>query len=180
MAKAKNVGQVQRVEINNLMITNAIRIYSHWKQLDAEVRSISTRGVNFPSELSEQFGCYVLGYLWNKENAGDAYDPVNNRIIEMKGSGSDEDDLSSFSPDECFDELVFLKVRKNEDSIYIYETGINSDGLKKIKVNSTQTVEDQQRQGRRPRFSVEKQIIKANGIKPTYKLDILNKKIIKL
>lgn len=174
------IEQTNLVTIDALRIRNAIDIYFHWKQLDAEVRAISTRGINLPAELSEIFACYVLKYQQNKGSGGDAYDPHNDRIIEMKGSGSERDDLSSFSPSESFDELVFCKINKNDDCAIIYETGINSEQLKDIKVSSTQTVRDQQAQGRRPRFSVEDKIIKALGIQPTYKFDLRNKEIIKL
>lgn len=180
MAKAKKVEKIGYIEINPLMMNNAIRIYMHWKQLDGEVRTISTRGVNFPGELSELFACYVLGYLWNKDGEGDAYDPKNDRIIEMKGSGSDRDDLSSFSPSEHFDELVFIKANKDEDAIYIWNTGVNSEELKTIKVNSKETVADKQALGQRPRFSVQKQIIAARGLTPDYKFDVLTREIVKL
>lgn len=174
------VEKIGYIEINPLMVNNAIRIYQHWKQLDSEVRTISTRGVNFPGELSELFACYVLGYKWNKDGGGDAYDPSTNRIIEMKGSGSDNDDLSSFSPSEKFDELVFIKANKNEDVIYIYNTGIDSDALGEIQVSKKEKVKDQQRAGKRPRFSVEKNIIKAKKLEPSYKLDILTREITKM
>ena len=180
MAKTKKVEKIGYIEINPLMMTNAIRIYMHWKQLDGEVRTISTRGVNFPGELSELFACYVLGYLWKKDGEGDAFDPKTNRIIEMKGSGSDGDDLSSFSPDENFDELVFIKANKDEDAIYIWNTGVNSDELKQIKVNKKQTLADKQAEGNRPRFSVQKKIIAAKGLTPDYKFDILSREIIDL
>ena len=180
MVRKKKVEQIGFIEINPLMIRNAIDIYYHWKQLDAEVRTISTRGQNFPGELSEIFACYTLGYQWKKKGEGDAFDPKTNRIIEMKGSGSNNNDLSTFSPSEYFDELVFIKANKNEDAIYIWNTGVNSDELKKIMVNKTQTLEDKQKEGNRPRFSVETKIIKAKGLTPDYKFDIRNKEIIKL
>jgi len=174
------VEDIGYIEINSLMMNNAIRIYQHWKQLDSEVRTISTRGINFPGELSELFACYVLGYLWNKESGGDAYDKKNRRFIEMKGSGSERDDLSSFSPSEKFDELVFIKANKNEDIIYIYNTGIDSIALGEIQVNKTQKLKDQQREGKRPRFSIEDKIIRANNLTPDYSLNLLTREIKKL
>lgn len=168
------------VEINSIMINNAIRIYQHWKQLDAEVRTISTRGVNFPGELSELFACYVLGYKWKKKGGGDAFDEQNHRIVEMKGSGSENDDLSSFSPSEEFDELVFVKADKNNDAIYIWFTGVDSEELKSIRVNRTQTVGDKQQEGNRPRFSIQKEIIRARGLTPDYKFDLLTREIVNL
>ena len=168
------------IDIDRLTLSNAIRIYQHWKQLDGEVRAISTRGVNFPSELSEIFACYTLGYLWKKKGGGDALDPSGNRIIEIKGSGSESDDLSSFSPSEYFDELIFIKADKNEDALYIWCTGVDSQELRHIPVNNRKTVGDHQDEGKRPRFSIEKKIIAARGLHPNYKFDIMNKEIIAL
>lgn len=176
----RNIEEIRYIDISPLMINNAIRIYQHWKQLDTEVRTISTRGVNFPGELSEIFACYALGYKLNKATGGDAYDSSTDRIIEMKGSGSEKDDLSSFSPSEDFDELVFIKVKKEEDIIDIYCTGINSEQLKQIPVNRTETVGDHQREGRRPRFSIEDKIIRPNGIAPTCKFNLLTRQVINL
>ena len=180
MNMPRRVENPEYVEINAIMINNAIRIYQHWKQLDAEVRTISTRGVNFPGELSELFACYVLGYKWKKKGGGDAYDEANNRVVEMKGSGSENDDLSTFSPSEAFDELIFVKANKDEDAIYIWLTGIDSEELKTIPVSRTQTVGDKQNEGNRPRFSVQKKIIEVRGLTPDYKFDVLTREIINL
>ena len=57
---------------------------------------------------------------------------------------------------------------------------MDSNDLKKIKVNSTETVEDQQKQKRRPRFSVIKFIINERGLEPYAKIDLRTQKITKL
>ena len=176
----RKIETINFIKIDAQRITQTCRIYSHWKQLDAEIRTLSTRGVNFPGELSENFACYALGYLLNKGKGGDAYDPKTDKIIEMKGTGADTDDLSSFSPSEEFDELVFVKLNKKEDCIYIYETGVDSEDLKHILVNRKETVGDQQKVGKRPRFSVYKKIIEPNNIKPSVKFDIISKEITRL
>lgn len=49
--------------------------------------------------------------------------------------------------------------------------------LKEIKVNSKQTLKDQQAQGRRPRFSIIKFIIEPKKIEPIAKINIRNLKI---
>ena len=174
MSKIDNLDLVQ---IDTLRVRKSIDAYFHWKQLDAEIRTLSTRGLNFPSEISEALACYACGYLLNKGTGGDAYDPARDFIIEMKASSSTGP--SSFSPKESFDELVFIKLDRYEDCIYIYLTGVNSDGLRKIKVSSTETVGDQQAKGRRPRFHIEDMIIKPRGIQPYAKFDLRNKEVIK-
>lgn len=173
-----SIDQLNLISIDTMRIRKTIDIYFHWKQLDAEVRTLSTRGLNFPAEISENLACYACGYLLNKAAGGDAYDPKRNFVIEMKASSSSGP--SSFSPVENFDELVFIKLNKNEDCIYIYNTGVNSQMLKGIKVNATETVGDKQAKGQRPRFNIENAIINPLGLKPTIKFDIRNKEVIKL
>lgn len=163
-----------------------IDIYFHWKQLDAEIKTLSgTRGINFPSEISEYLACYALGIMVNKQSlngdAVDMNDPDNPKIIEIKGSSTNETSApNSFSPREHFDDLVFVRLDKHNDILKIYRLGISSNDLKKIKVNRTQTVEEQQKQGRRPRFSIQDKIVAGRNLKPTAIFYIRDKKIEKL
>ncbi len=132
--------------------------------------TLSTRGINFPSEISENIVCYTCGYFLNKGSSGDAIDPNGNRIIEIKGSSSTGP--SSFSPSERFDELVFVKLNKQNDTLLIYLTGINNVSLGNIYVNATETVLEQQQAGRRPRFNIEDKIIKPFNIQPSFLFDL--------
>lgn len=182
----EKVKDMELVKVDSQRIKSIIDIYFHWKTLDAEIKTISgTRGINFPSELSEYMVAYALSLHVNKKSAsGDAVDLSNKdnpKIIEIKGcSAEDNTAPSSFSPSESFDELIFARLIKSEDKLYIYETGYNSINLGKIKVNNKQTLHDQQLEGRRPRFSIYNKIIKPNGIKPTVIFDIRNKEIIRM
>lgn len=180
---------VERIEKMELVKVDAARIkqvvdtYFHWKTLDAEIKILSgTRGINFPSELSEYMACYALGILVNKKGTeGDAVDlsnPDTPLIIEIKGSSAEKTSApNSFSPSENFDDLVFVRLEKYDDILKIYRTGINSEKLKGIKVNSTETVEDQQKQGRRPRFSIQKEIVEALNLEPDVIFNIRDKTI---
>ena len=177
------VEEMKLVKVDSQRIKSVIDIYYHWKQLDTEIRTLSgTRGINFPSEISEYLACYALNLYVNKEGTnGDAVDcsnPEHPIIIEIKGSSADETSApNSFSPSEHFDDLVFVRLEKRDDILKIYRLGINSEDLKQIKVNKTQTVADQQKQGRRPRFSIQNMIVDAQGLKPTVIFDIRNKEI---
>lgn len=181
MPASRKIEGMDLVTIDTLRINKTIDAYFHWKQLDMEIRTLSTRGINFPSEISENLACYALGYMLNKASGGDAYDPASDRIIEMKGSSADADSApSSFSPSELFDELVFIKLDKFDDCIYIYNTGVDSNELKQIKVNANETVLDKQNKGQRPRFSIMDKIISAKGLTPDVKFDLRNKTVTKL
>lgn len=182
----ERIEKMELVNVDSQRIKTVIDIYYHWKQLDAEIRTLSgTRGINFPSEISEYLTCYALGLMVNKEGSnGDAVDmtnPTKPQIIEIKGSSAEESSApSSFSPTEHFDELVFARLDKNADTLKIYRLGINSNDLKQIKVSKTQTVGDQQRQGRRPRFSIQDKIVDKLGLKPNVIFYIREKKIERL
>lgn len=147
------------ITVDEHRIQTTIDVYFQWKTLDIMLSTLSTRGINFPSEISENIVCYTCGYFLNKGSSGDAIDPNGNRIIEIKGSSSTGP--SSFSPSERFDELVFVKLNKQNDTLLIYLTGINNVSLGNIYVNATETVLEQQQAGRRPRFNIEDKIIKA-------------------
>lgn len=180
MSNSKKVKKIDLVNVDDMRIDHTINIYFEWKQLDARVRTLSTRGLNFPSELSENLVCFAAGLLLNKGSAGDAFDPVTNKIYEIKGTSTIEnDDLSSFSPSEEFDELIFAELNRFNDSVDIYFTGMNSEKLKLIKVNKTETLKQKQEKGQRPRFSIKKKIIEPNNLRPTYTFDLRKRKVIK-
>lgn len=130
MAKIKDY---DLITVDEHRIQTTIDVYFQWKTLDIMLSTLSTRGINFPSEISENIVCYICGYWLNKGSAGDAIDPNGNRIIEIKGSSSTGP--SSFSPSERFDELVFVKLNKQNDTLLIYLTGINNISLGNIYVN---------------------------------------------
>lgn len=171
------------VAVDTARMKQVVDTYFHWKTLDAEIRLLSgTRGINFPSELSEYMACYALGLYVNKnKSAGDAVDmsdPTHPKIIEIKGSSAEETSApNSFSPSEHFDDLVFVRLEKYDDVLKIYRLGINSTELGAIKVNEKQTVADQQKQGRRPRFSIQDKIVTARGLKPDAIFYIRDKKV---
>ena len=186
MSNTKKIEKIELVQVDSQRIKTVIDIYFHWKQLDAEIKTLSgTRGINFPSEISEYLACYALGIMVNKQSSnGDAVDmndSDNPKIIEIKGSSANETFApNSFSPREHFDDLVFVRLDKHNDILKIYRLGISSNDLKKIKVNRTQTVEEQQKQGRRPRFSIQDKIVAGRNLKPTAIFYIRDKKIEKL
>jgi len=168
LSMAKKIKTYDLITVDEHRIQTTVNAYFQWKTLDTMLATLSTRGINFPSEISENIVCYTCGYQLNKGSGGDAIDPNGNRIIEIKGSSSTGP--SSFSPSEHFDELVFVKLDKQNDTLLIYLTVINSDKLGDIEVNSSETLREQQKSGRRPRFNIESKIIKPLHIRPSYLL----------
>ena len=166
------------VIVDKARFLDAVEMYFLWKELDQRIRSSATRGINFPETISEALACYALGFKWNKGSGGDAMNGDN--VIEFKATSNWNRDTTSFSPSENFDNLYFLRLDKRNDELYIYDTGLNSDRLKQIKVNKIETVEHQQQSGRRPRFSMISFIIEPQGLNPIIKVNIREKKVIKL
>lgn len=162
---------VDLVEIDGARINDVSRLYFLWKDLNLGLRNFVSRGINFPEAISEPLACYALGYKWNKGSGGDAV-THDGRIVEMKATSNFDGDLSSFGPVTTFDDLYFLRLHQRDNQLYIYNLGLNGETLGDIAANKTQTVRDQQLQGRRPRFSIIKQIIEPQNLQPEVIFDI--------
>lgn len=179
----EQIKKMDLVAVDAARINKVIDIYFHWKDLDTEIRTISgSRGINFPSELSEYMVCYTLNFMLNKASGGDAVDFNSNppKLIEIKACSADDINApSSFSPEENFDELIFARLERYDDELLIYRTGINSETIKSIKVNKKETFADQQKQNRRPRFGVYKTIIQPMQLEPVAILNLRTRKIIR-
>ncbi len=165
------------IVIDKSRFKDAVRAYWLWKELNNYIKNSHNRGINFPETISEAMTCYALDLRLNRGSGGDAVDPRTNEVIEIKASSNWDRDTTSFSPSEQFDHLYFARLKQREDELYIYDLGISSEELKQINVNRTQTVEDQQRQGRRPRFSVINKIITERGYQPLCYIDIRKEQV---
>ncbi|MEB7825604.1 Bsp6I family type II restriction endonuclease [Staphylococcus chromogenes] len=168
------------VKIDKSRFNDMIKAYFLWKELNSLIKNSHTRGINFPEIISESLLCYALDYKLNRGTGGDAYDEGNNKVIECKATSNFDKDTSSFSPNEEFDRLYFLRLYQRDDELYIYDTEYDSEKLKFVQVNKKQTLGDQQKQGRRPRFSIIKQIIDKDNIQPIAKIDLRKGKVIRL
>lgn len=174
MAKIK---KDELINIDKSRFNDAVKAYFLWKELNALVKNSHTRGVNLPEAVSEPLVCKANDYLLNKGSGGDAYDEKNKLIIEIKATSNFNKDTTSFSPNEKFDELHFARLNQREDKFYLYNLCINSEKLKQIRVNEKESLGDQQKQGRRPRFSIIKEIIEKNGLEPYAEIDMRSKLI---
>jgi len=96
----------------------------------------------------------------------DCYQTENNRRIQIKAC-SVLPDLTSFGPKSVWDDLYFLDFLRGgqwDGSFDIYL--IDNELIYNHPVNSDETLWDQQQQGRRPRFSIYRDIIEPNHIMP--------------
>lgn len=171
---------MELVTVDKSRFNDIIEAYFLWKKLNSIIKQSHTRIINFPETISEGLVCYATGFKLIRGSEGDALDEQSNSIVEIKATSNYTKDTTSFGPKEQFDILFFARLNQDDDIIYIYNTGYNSGDVKRIMVNSTETVEDQQKQGRRPRFSVIKEVINKNGLTPYYEVNLRTKKIKKV
>lgn len=170
------MAKIDTVEIDVARINETCRLYFLWKDLNTGLRSVVTRGINFPEAISEPIVCYSLDLLWNKGSFGDAR-TRDGKVVEIKACSNFDRDLTSFSPKMEFDVLIFLRLDQTNNLAYIYDVNLNATTLGDIQVNATQTLRDQQEQGRRPRFSIINKIIIPQALEPTAIFDIRTIKV---
>tara|TARA_B100000459_G_C8554937_1_gene191246 strand:- start:306 stop:872 length:567 start_codon:yes stop_codon:yes gene_type:complete len=151
---------------------NLAKMYRDWRSLSDDLRSHGGRGVNLPEVISE--GCFalemnvlrVVNSISGANSSWDCYNPVSHKRIQVKAC-SVLPDLTSFGPKSEWDEIYFLDFYRegNWDGTFdIYK--IPNDLIYNHKVNQHQTMREQQLEKRRPRFSIFKEIIRANEMRP--------------
>jgi hypothetical protein len=148
-------------------------IYYDWIKLSKTLKDYGGRGINLPEVLSESIFCRafdtirVNDSITGANTSFDVYNPANQSRIQVKAC-SVLPDLTSFGPDSVWDELYFMDFYNEglfNGKIDIYK--IENDLIYNHKVNANQTMKDQQKQGRRPRFSIYKEIILKKSLTPT-------------
>lgn len=150
-------------------------IFHEWQNVNGELKKLGGRNLNVPDVFSEALYCYFFGGIrTNGDAKAHSYDAVNMETgngIQVKAA-SIANDLTSFGPKSKWDELWFVDLAPNgtvDGQVDIYK--INED-VKSLIMNKAknETFADQQAQGRRPRFSIKKEIIEKNNLKPMIKV----------
>lgn len=165
------------IKIDEPRIQEACDAFFKLKDLNTYVKSLVSRGINMPDAISEPMGCYCLDLLWNKSTGGDAYSQ-DGKKYEFKATSNFAYDLSSFGPRCDFDDLIFLRFDLDFNMLFVYDTGINSEELKKLPVSKTATVGDYQKAGKRPHIRIIESIIKKRNLEPTVKFNIRRGQIV--
>lgn len=154
-------------------------IYSSWRVLCDKASALQARKINLPDALSECGFCYFFkcwrtnyGVTGATHSSFDAYDPKTQSRIQIKGC-SVESDLTSFGPDSVWDDLYFVDFYKDGKWDFTFDVYlIDNEAIYNTKVNKNETFVDQQRQKRRPRFSIIKSIIEPRNLKPKFTCNI--------
>lgn len=146
-----------------------IFIFQSWLKINKLLQALGGRGLNVPDVISEGLYCYHFNAIRTNGTARsyDAVDLSTHEGMQIK-STSIKKDLTSFGPTSTWDVLVFMDFAptgKIDGTIDIYRIDTHP---KDIIMNEKkgETFTDQQRQRRRPRFSIKERIIKPEGLKP--------------
>lgn len=148
------------------------KVYKNWRTLCSELRILEGRAVNLPEVLSESAFCLEMGSvrlisgLTGAVSSFDCYDLSSSERIQVKAC-SVLPDLTSFGPTSQWDKIYFLDFYRDgkwDGTFNIYL--LDNDDVYNHPVNSRQTLRDQQSEGRRPRFSIHKELIVPKKLKP--------------
>ena len=166
------------IEVANFDKNDALnfkRLFDIWLELNKGLSKYG-RTVNIPEVISEGMFCiFSKSVRYQKKLKGKgtvSFDTINikNKRREQIKASSIEEDLSSFGPRTEWDDLYFLDFYnegKLDGTFNVYL--IPNRFIYSNQVNKGQTMEDQQGEKRRPRFSIKKDIIEKYKIKPIKK-----------
>ena len=154
-------------------------LYIKWAGLCSECEKMKGRKVNMPEIISEPLFCLEFNSVrflkgTKISSSFDCLRLSDKCRIQVKAS-SVEEDLTSFGPKSKWDEIYFMHFfsdKKYDGSYSIYK--IEDPFIYNHKVNKNETFRDQQKAGKRPRFSIIKDIIKPNNILPIRTGNILD------
>lgn len=156
------------------------KIFQQWLEINKELKSLKGRALNVPDVFSEALFCIFFDAIrTNDDPNARSYDCViksTGEGVQIK-SASIPYDCTSFGPTSTWDILYYIDFAPNgkiDGNVYFYE--IDSSKIYKLILNKSkqETFADQQKQGRRPRFSMKSRIIKENNLKPVLKINLID------
>ena len=154
-----------------------LKIFESWKNLYQNIKEAgySARTINLPEGISEVAFCIAMDTVrvrkiyGNANNSFDCYNLKTNKRIQIKATSVDND-LASFGPKSQWDELYFLRFCINgiiDGTFEVYKIVTDNEFYNRIvNIKKNETFKDQQNKGRRPRFSIVKEIIQKKNLKP--------------
>lgn len=151
-----------------------INRYTNFKNMyisDQELidNGLQIRHQNTPEDITENMTKFIIRKFENDSTCvwckgidkklgltGDLYASKYDKTAPIEVKSFTSSGPSQFGPDKKFGVLYFLDLRKwLNNEIILWKVNLNdmSDEFKKIKVNKTQTMEEQFMEGRRPHIS---------------------------
>lgn len=151
-------------------------IFKKWQDINHDLKELGGRNLNVPDVFSEALFCIFFNAIRTNGTAY-SYDCVkldNHAGIQVK-SASIKNDCTSFGPTSTWDELYFVDFAPNgsvDGNVCFYKIDIDFSSLI-LNEKKHETFVDQQKQGRRPRFSIKKAIIEPYKLEPCLKINLL-------
>ena len=153
-------------------------IFNDWLKINSKLKKLGGRGLNVPDVFSEALFCLAFDAIRTNGTAY-SYDCVMRKThegVQVK-SASIPNDCTSFGPTSTWDLLYFADFCPNgtiDGEVKFYK--IEDDDVYDTVLNAKkgETFRDQQKQGRRPRFSIQSTIIRPKKLKPVKTINIKN------
>jgi len=167
---------VEGDQFDNSDYSKLKEIFRDWVSINKKLKPLGGRGLNVPDVFSEALFCIFFNAIRTNGTAY-SYDCVSldtKAGIQVK-SASIPNDLTSFGPTSTWDEIYYVDFAPNgkvDGKVNFYKIDIDFSDLV-LNAKKGETFHDQQLQGRRPRFSMKNQLIKAYGIKPSLSIDLM-------
>lgn len=159
-------------------ILDLVNLYKSWRKCSELCLELGGSKLVLPESLYLGAFCHFKEVGWLVSCTGNvkrSFDCVDykttkdgyNTRIRVKAS-SVKKDLTTLEPNDIWDEFYFCDFSRLDGTFDVYL--IPNEVLYNYKVNSVQTVQDQQRQGRIPRVGLNS-LCKANNISPLHTFD---------
>ena len=151
-------------------------VFQNWLSANKNLKNIGGRTLNVPDVISEALFCIAFDAV-RTNNTAHSFDCVLRKTgqgVQVK-SASIPTDCTSFGPKSKWDLLYFLDFVPNgtfDGNIDVYEIDGNEIYDLVLNKEKGETFRDQQKQGRRPRFSIQNRIIRVHNLKPVKKINI--------
>jgi hypothetical protein len=160
--------EMKIIQDNYSRVILETRFYNYKKTfIDTEqiikITGLKIRHQNPPEDITENIAKFIIHNYENDNSCewcksiglnGDLYSKKYKSLIEIKAFTSPGP--SSFGPTKKFDKIYFLDMQKwLEDIFVLWKVNVNHESKEwiNLKINKTQTFQDQCTQGRRPHLS---------------------------
>ena len=152
------------------------QIYFLWKELNKDLIALNSRRSNLPEILSEGLTAYLFNLARTNNttfkglphSSFDCIDPKIGKTYQIKAVSTLTDTEyggpTSFGPRSEWDELILAHFICETNVVNFYKF---TDNINDIQVNAKETFADQCACGKRPRFSLLKEVLKTN-MEPFY------------
>jgi len=150
------------IQLCNKLLDKYVKYTEVFDYINNLISAKKCRLPNFPSEISETLVKYAFRKhykicpTWITKSGDLEVDIYNYNKLRLEVKCFSSKGPSSFGPEEKWDKLYFVDARNYKRKTFIiYEISLSNESSKwkSIKINKTQTYEEQCEQSRRPRIS---------------------------